>query len=69
MDKGGWLLQKSVYTGLIAINFMYKVIKKETFNDGEIEETVYAIMKNGYYYISVDKKDWEVFKKAIEDTR
>lgn len=48
---------------------MYKVIKKETFNDGEIEETVYAIMKNGYYYISVDKKDWESFKKAIEDTR
>lgn len=48
---------------------MYKVIKKEVFKDGEIEETVYEIMKNGYYYISIDKKDWESFKKAIEDTR
>lgn len=48
---------------------MYKVIKKEVFKDGEIEETVYEIMKNGYYYISVDKKDWEAFKKVIAEAK
>lgn len=48
---------------------MYKVIKKEIFKDGQLEETTFEIMKNEYYHISVYKKDWEAFKKAIVEVK
>ena len=48
---------------------MYKVIKKEVFKDGQIEETKYEIMKNGFYHISIDKDNWEDFKKAVEEAK
>lgn len=48
---------------------MYKVIKKETYINGELVETVYELRKDGYYETIIELKDWEQFKKTVTETK
>ena len=48
---------------------MYKVIKKEIFEDGEIVETTYLIKNDFYMIISIDEDNWEEFKKAVAEAK
>lgn len=48
---------------------MYKVIKKETFKDGILTETVYEIKRDGFYETVIEIKDWEQFKKAVAEAK